>query len=156
MSKSKKIFLIIIASLVTLLVLSNSFFIYLLANAYQADKQAEMSALDPFSEWNAKKQLLLRYTPNSTVDPDRSKYLVTQTIKDNPSILRDEPIILIANPALKPLVAEILEEEPSILEEDPLTLYKYPELMELNPNLKPILNSILERTENPNITSLFS
>lgn len=152
MSKTKKTLLIIGASLLVLLVLSNSFLIFLLVKTYQS----ESSAPDPFYEWNERKQLLLRYNPDSPIDPEQNKYLVAQTLKDTPYILRDEPIILIANPDLKPLVAEILEEEPSILENDPLILYNYPELMEMNPNLKPILENILESTDNPYVTSLFS
>lgn len=152
MTKARKVILLIGASILALLVISNSFFIYLLVTTYQA----ESSATDPFYEWNHKKQLLLRYTPDSAADPEQSKILVSATLEDSPSILRDEPIIFIANPDLKPLVAEILEEKPSILETDPLILYKYPELMEMNPNLEPILDGILERTDNPYITSLFS
>lgn len=152
MTRSKKVLLIIGSSLLALLVISNSFFIYLLVTTYRNDQ----TATDPFYEWNEKRQLLLRYNPDSPADPKQQSILVLNTLKDYPSILRDEPIIFIANPDLKPLVAKILEDEPSILENDPLTLYKYPELIELNPNLEPILDSILERTDNPYITSPFS
>lgn len=152
MSKIKKALLIIGASLLTLLVLSNSFFIYILVITYQNDS----SASDPFIEWSMRKQILLRYNPESLIDPEESKSLVVNTLKDYPNILRDEPIIFIANPDLKPLVAEILEEEPSILESAPLILYDYPELMELNPNLEPILEDILENNDNIYVTSLFS
>ena len=130
--------------LLTLLVLANSFFIYLLVDLYQFESQKP----DPFYEWHQRRQVLLRYSPDSHADHEQLKLLVTLTLKDYPNILRDEPIILIANPDLKPLVAEILEEEPSILEEDPLILYRYPELMEMNPALKPILEDILEKPNN--------
>ncbi len=152
MTRTKKILMIIGASLLTLLVISNTFFIYLLVTTYRNDK----NATDPFYEWNEKRQILLRYNPDSLVDSEQQSMLVLEALKDDPSILCDEPIIFIANPDLKPLVAKILEEEPSILENNPLTLYKYPELIELNPKLKPILDDILERTDNPYITSLFT
>lgn len=139
-------------SLLILVVLANSFFIYLLVDMYQF----ESSKPNPFYEWHQRRQVLLRYSPDSHVDPEQLELLVRLTLKDHPNILRDEPIILIANPDLKPLVAEILEEEPSILEEDPLILYSYPELMELNPNLKPILDNALENPKNSRLKEWFS
>lgn len=151
MTQAKKILLIVGTSLLVLLTLSNSFLIYLLITTYQTDS----SSPNPFYEWNERKQLLLRYDSKSPIDPAQSKRLISQTLKDHPSILCDEPVILIANPDLKPLVAEILEEDTTILESYPITLHKYPELMEMNPNLEPILDGILERTDNPYITSLF-
>lgn len=151
MSKLKKTLLIIGASLLTLLVLSNSFFIYLLFTLDKNDGYEQA-----FYAWEMRRRALLRYTPDSHVDPEHTKELVTLILKDSSSILRDEPIIFISNPDLKPLVAEILEEEPSILEDDPLTLYKYPELMEINPKLKPILEGILERTDDPYLSQYFT
>ncbi len=151
MSKTKKILTIIGVSLLTLLVLSNSFCIYLLITS-DRDGSSEQAFID----WDTRRRALLRYTPNSGVDPEHTKELVTMILKDTPEILRDEPIILIANPDLKPLVAEILEEEPSILDEDPLILYKYPELIDINPDLKPMLEDILENTDDPYVKSVFS
>ncbi len=152
MSKTKKVLLIIGASLLVLLVLSNSFFIYLLATSYQADNMTP----DPYQQMSLKKQVLLSYDPDSSVDPEAHKELIAQTLKDSPGILRTEPIILIANPDLKPLIAEILEEDPSILEDDPFTLYDYPELMEINPDLKPILIDVLEKSGDPDAIERFS
>lgn len=151
MSKTKKTFVIIGAVLLTLLVLSNSFCIYLLISSNRNNSSEQM-----FIDWDTRRRALLRYTPNSRVDPEHTKELVTMILKDTPTILRDEPIILISNPELKTLVAEILEEEPSILEEDPLTLYKYPELMDINPDLKPMLEDILANTDDPYVESVFS
>lgn len=150
MSKLQKILFVVGASLLTLLVLSNSFCIYQLI---KSDNNASEQA---FYNWEMRRRALLRYTPDSGVDPEHTKELVTLILKDEPTILRDEPIILISNPDLKLLVAEILEEEPSILEEDPLILYKYPEFMDINPELKPILEDILENTDDPYVKTVFS
>lgn len=152
MSKTKKVLLIVGASLLVLLVISNSFFIYLLSTSLQADKTAP----DPYEQMSLKKHVFLSYDPNPSADPEAQKELIAQTLKDSPSILRNEPIIFIANPDLKPVIAEILEKDPSILEDDPYTLYYYPELMEINPNLETILNGVLEkRSDGSYIKELF-
>lgn len=151
MSKAKKVLLIIGASLLTLLVISNSFFIYLLVS----EKQADNSEPDYCFEMYTKRRNLLRYNKDAPADPVERKRLVEVTLKDVPNILYDEPIIFIANPDLKPLVAEILEEDPSILEKDPLILYYYPDLMEINPALEPMLEIILENTNDNYVKTLF-
>lgn len=128
------------AIVLVLLVLSNSFFIYLL---FENNKTDGMTP-DPYEQMCLTRSVFLSYDQNPSANPDSHKKLIALKLKDYPSILRTEPIILIAKPELKPVIAEILEEDPSILKSDPFTLYDYPELVEINPNLKPILNDILE------------
>lgn len=137
MKKSKKIILTILAVIFGLLVLSNSFMIWILVETVRA----EHSVIDlrPGIYMNA-----LLYNDEEKLATDDYKQYIADILKDDPGILRREPVIFLANPAIKPVVAEILAKEPTILASDPNIIAQYPDLLELNPDLKDMVKEFLE------------
>lgn len=141
MYENQKIILTVLAVIFGLLVLSNSFMIWLLAEAIKA----EHSVIDPRPSMymNA-----LLYNDEEKLATDDYKSYIADILKDDPGILRREPVIFLANPAIKPVVAEILAEEPTILASDPNIIAQYPDLLELNPELKDMVKEFLEEPGN--------
>ncbi len=137
MSKAKKIILTVVAVFFGLLVLANSFLLYILIETFKA----EHTTIDLSPDIHMS---VLLNNDEDLITTDFYKELVTGTLKDDPFILCKEPVIFIANPAIMPVVAEVLEEEPSILQSDPYIVAQYPELIEFNPNLKEIIEELLE------------
>lgn len=115
--------------------------IWLLAEAIKA----EHSVIDlrPSMYMNA-----LLYNDEEKLATDDYKSYIADILKDDPGILRREPVIFLANPAIKPVVAEILAEEPTILASDPNIIAQYPDLLELNPELKDMVKEFLEEPGN--------
>lgn len=137
MSKAKKIILTIIAVFFGLLVLANTFMLYILIEAYRA----EHGTTDLTPKINMS---VLLNNDEDTITTDFYKELVTDTLKNDPHILNNEPVIFLANPAIKPIVAEVLEEEPVILQSEPNIITYYPELIDLNPDLKDVVKELLQ------------
>ncbi|MBD5128995.1 MAG: hypothetical protein HDT43_03595 [Ruminococcaceae bacterium] len=141
MKKSKKIILTVLAVIFGLLVLSNSFMIYILVETVRA----EHSVIDlrPSIYMNA-----LLTNDEETLATDNYKQYITDILMDDPSIITREPVIFLANPGIKPIIAEILVEEPSILVSNPKIVTRNPELLELNPELKNTVKEYIEQHKN--------
>ncbi|MCX4354968.1 MAG: hypothetical protein OSJ43_01950 [Oscillospiraceae bacterium] len=128
MSKTKKIILTVLAVLFGLLVLANTFMIWILAETIRAEH----------SVINQRPSLYMNTLLNNdeeTLASDSYKSLVADILKDDPGIIAREPVIFLANPGLKPVVAKILAEDSSIREHCLLTIKRNPDLIELEPSL---------------------
>lgn len=135
--KAKKIILTITAVFFGLLVLANSFMVYILINLYR--EEHAVTDLTPGMHMS-----VLLNNDEEAITTDFYKGLVADTLKSDPHILNKEPVIFLANPAIKPIVAEVLEEEPVILQSEPNIITYYPELIELNPDLKDVVKELLQ------------
>ncbi|MCM1164581.1 MAG: hypothetical protein NC299_08090 [Lachnospiraceae bacterium] len=141
MTKAKKIILTVLAVIFGLLVLSNSFMIWLLVET--ARSEHGVTDLRPSMYMSA----LLENNEEELATDDYKRF-VADILKEDPYIITREPVIFLANPAIKPIVAEILADEPSILAENPKIISRNPELLELCPDLKDTVKEFLGQSEN--------
>lgn len=140
MSKTKKVILTIVAVIFGLLVLANSFFLYILIGAYkQEHTNIDMRDSTYMS--------VLLNNDKDMLATDSFKQIVKDILADDPYILRNEPVIFLANPDLKPVVANVLADNPDILEKDIDVVAQYPELLEMDAGLENAVKSILESPE---------
>lgn len=141
MSKGKKVVLIIVACFFGLLVLANSFCLWILIDAYKKENtDIDMRSGTYMS--------FLLDCDKETLANSGVKDAVKDILADEPYILINEPVILLANPDLKPAVADILADNPEILEKIPNIVARYPDLLEMNSKLETAVKQFLEKPEN--------
>lgn len=141
MTRGKKVILIIVASFFGLLVLANSFLLWILIDSNQ--KQNENIDMRHSIYMDT-----LLINDKATLAKPEYKSRVKEIMADMPTLLRSEPVIFLANPDIKPIVADILAENPDILQNDIELIARYPELFELNSNLKDVVKEIMQ---DPNV-----
>ncbi len=138
MTKAKKIILTVVAVIFGLLVLSNTFMIWLLTETIR-----EQHSVTDLSYSINMSYLLIN--DKETLATDDYKSTVTGILKEDPGILTREPVIFLANPGIKPVVAEILAENSSLLEKELLTIKRNPDLLEIDPQLKAAVEELAEQ-----------